>query len=200
MALSCHLILESLSSSATQASHIIVKVVEHAHTALVLCIATIATASAATSYQYGAQDFASAVTNHASHIQSVHRASEHNMYHHAYDSHTREKLLGGDALREGGVRQGLPCQAQLLPLHAAHPLEVASRYLHVFHTQFAPTAAVTGPLACAHGRHLLLGFCTRQVCGHLLAMLLLKSTVPALHMHGQGVADDLLISTKRNKL
>ncbi|KAA6420315.1 MAG: hypothetical protein FRX49_09799 [Trebouxia sp. A1-2] len=58
------------------------------------------------------------------------KASEHDVYHDAYDSRTGEELLGGDALREGGVRQELPCQAQLLPLHAAHPLEVAPRYLH----------------------------------------------------------------------
>ena len=126
-----------------------------------------------------------AVTDHASLVQSVHRASGHIVHHHALDSHTREKLLGGDALRERGIRQGLPCQAQLLPLHAVHSLEVASRYLHVLHTQFVPTAALTGPLACTHGSRLSLGLCTHQACYHLLAVLLSKSTIPVLHMHGQ---------------
>ncbi len=169
MALSCQLILKHLRSPATQTPHVTAKVLQDTHTALVPCIATMTATSAASSYQYGGQESASAVTHHISHVLLARGASEDNVYHHAYESHTREKLLMGDALRERGFRQGLPRQAQLLPLHAAHPLEVASRYLHVLHTQFTPTAAVTGLLTCAHGRHLGLGFCTHH--HHLLAVL-----------------------------
>ena len=75
---------------------------------------------------------------------------------------TWEELFRGDALGEGGIRQGLACQAQLFPLHAVHSLEVAPCCLHVLHTQLTPSAAVTSAIACAHC-NCCLGFCSEQV-------------------------------------
>lgn len=83
---------------------------------------------------------------------------------------TWEELFRGDALGEGGIRQGLACQAQLFPLHAVHSLEVAPCYLHVLHTQLASIAAVTSAIACAHC-NCCLGFCSDQI-QHLMSLLM----------------------------
>ena len=79
---------------------------------------------------------------------------------------TWEELLGGDALGEGGVREGLPRQAQLLTLHAAHPLEVAASRLPVLHTQL--TATTCHLAAAAHAARTQGSNVTLHICRQAL--------------------------------